>query len=138
MNHWHYVLAAALLLLLLLILRSRFLRRRNRKHREFSRKLETVLQPKENVKAVCPNGKYHWIATDKRLLMENGEGFRAIPYGKLKFSGEDAFGKKTTSAAKMAALTVKADRDYLLRGKGPEFTALAKELVSRTRKPKKK
>ncbi|MBQ8354871.1 MAG: hypothetical protein IJY40_04510, partial [Oscillospiraceae bacterium] len=77
------------------------------------------------------------IATSRRLLIETAEGFQAWPYGKIKqVKGVDGTGKNTASAAKMMTLTIKTDREYTLHGKGAEFTLLAKELVSKTRKKK--
>ena len=62
------ILAAAALVLLLAV-RSSLRARRERKQRDFTRTLETVLLPKETVKVICPQKKGRWILTNKRLLL---------------------------------------------------------------------
>ena len=133
-----YVLAAVLLLILTVWIVSADRKRRARKQRDFTRKLETVLQPKEEIKVVCPSRGGNWIVTSKRLLMETGEGFVAYPFSKIKsVSGVTAEGKKTTSPAKMASVTVKAGQEYTLQNHSEEFVDLVKELKKRTAKKKK-
>ena len=116
MNDWQYLAAIALLLILLLAIRSAVIKRRKRLERDFTRKLETLLQPRETVKVVCPNHEGRWVLTSRRLLIETKEGFMAIPFSKIKqLKGVDAAGKATVSPAKMARLTVKTDQEYTLR-----------------------
>ena len=76
------ILAAAALVLL--AVRSSLRARRERKQRDFTRTLETVLLPKETVKVICPQKKGRWILTNKRLLLEEMGGFHAIPLDKIK------------------------------------------------------
>ena len=136
MNDWQYLAAIALLLILLLAIRSAVIKRRKRLERDFTRKLETLLQPRETVKVVCPNHESRWVLTSRRLLIETKEGFMAIPFSKIKqLKGVDAAGKATVSPAKMARLTVKTDQEYTLRNTSREFADLAKQLKAKV--PKK-
>ena len=119
------ILAAAALVLLLAV-RSSLRARRERKQRDFTRTLETVLLPKETVKVICPQKKGRWILTNKRLLLEEKGGFHAIPLDKI------------TSAANMVSLTVKADKDFLIQNSNDQFPELAKLLQSELKKRKEK
>jgi len=133
-----YILAIVLLLVLTAGILSAQRKRRARKQRDFTRRLETVLQPKEEIKVVCPDRGGSWILTNKRLIMENGEGFVAYPFSKIKsLSGITAEGKKTTSPARMTTVTVKAGKEYTLHNHSEEFVELVKELKKRTAKKKK-
>ena len=136
MNNWQYLLVIAAGVVLLLAIRSAVIKRRNRLERDFTRKLETLLQPRETVKVVCPNHEGRWVLTSRRLLLETKEGFMAIPFSKIKqLKGVDAAGKATVSPAKMARLTVKTDQEYTLRNTSREFADLAKQLKAKA--PKK-
>jgi len=139
MEHWQYWLAAAVTVGLALAVRSAVIKRRNRIERDFTRKLETVLQPKETVKVVCRDRNGRWILTSRRLLLDTKEGFLALPFGKIKsLRGVDAAGKATASAAKMASVTIKADREYTICNGCETFVELVRLLKSKTRKKKKK
>ena len=132
------ILAAAALVLLLAV-RSSLRARRERKQRDFTRTLETVLLPKETVKAICPQEKGRWILTNKRLLLEEKGGFHAIPLDKIKsIQGKNAAGNRTASAASMVSLTVKADKDFLIQNSNDQFPELAKLLQSELKKRKEK
>lgn len=132
------ILAAAALVLLLAV-RSSLRARRERKQRDFTRTLETVLLPKETVKVICPQKKGRWILTNKRLLLEEKGGFHAIPLDKIKsIQGKNAAGNRTTSAASMVSLTVKADKDFLIQNSNGQFPELAKLLQSELQKRKEK
>ena len=132
------ILAAAALVLLLAV-RSSLRARRERKQRDFTRTLETVLLPKETVKVICPQEKGRWILTNKRLLLEEKGGFHAIPLDKIKsIQGKNAAGSRTTSAASMVSLTVKADKDFLIQNSNDQFPELAKLLQSELKKRKEK
>ena len=136
MNNWQYLLVIAAGVVLLLAIRSAVIKRRNRLERDFTRKLETLLQPRETVKVVCSNHEGRWVLTSRRLLLETKEGFMAIPFSKIKqLKGVDAAGKATVSPAKMARLTVKTDQEYTLRNTSREFADLAKQLKAKA--PKK-
>lgn len=131
------ILAAAALVLL--AVRSSLRARRERKQRDFTRTLETVLLPKETVKVICPQKKGRWILTNKRLLLEEKGGFHAIPLDKIKsIQGKNAAGNRTTSAASMVSLTVKADKDFLIQNSNDQFPELAKLLQSELKKRKEK
>ena len=131
------ILAAAALVLL--AVRSSLRARRERKQRDFTRTLETVLLPKETVKVICPQKKGRWILTNKRLLLEEMGGFHAIPLDKIKsIQGKNAAGNRTTSAASMVSLTVKADKDFLIQNSNDQFPELAKLLQSELKKRKEK
>ena len=132
------ILAAAALVLLLAV-RSSLRARRERKQRDFTRTLETVLLPKETVKVICPQKKGRWILTNKRLLLEEKGGFHAIPLDKIKsIQGKNAAGNRTTSAASMVSLTVKAGKDFLIQNSNDQFPELAKLLQSELKKRKEK
>ena len=132
------ILAAAALVLLLAV-RSSLRARRERKQRDFTRTLETVLLPKETVKVICPQKKGRWILTNKRLLLEEKGGFHAIPLDKIKsIQGKNAAGNRTTSAANMVSLTVKADKDFIIQNSNDQFPELAKLLQSELKKRKEK
>ena len=132
------ILAAAALVLLLAV-RSSLRARRERKQRDFTRTLETVLLPKETVKVICPQKKGRWILTNKRLLLEEKGGFHAIPLDKIKsIQGKNAAGNRTASAASMVILTVKADKDFLIQNSNDQFPELAKLLQSELKQRKEK
>lgn len=138
MEPWQYLLAIALVLMLLLAIRSAVIKRRKRKEREFTRKLETVLQPKETVKVVCPNQHGRCVLTSRRLLIDTKEGFYAIPFAKIKrIQGVDKSGKITVSVSKMVSMTVKAEKDYTVYNTCAEFAELAKQLKNKVQKKKK-
>ena len=133
-----YILLLLAFLALAAVMISADRKRRARKQRDFTRRLETVLQPKEEIRAVCPNRGGNWILTNKRLIIENGEGFLAWPFSKIKsLSGLTPEGKKTTAPAKMASVTVKAGKEYTLHNHSAEFVDLIKELKKKTAKKKK-
>ena len=127
--------AAALALILWTALQVRKVR--DRRRRDFARKLETVLKQKETVTVICSQKQGRWILTNKRLLLDTPEGFTEIPFSKIKkFQGDTAEGKKTTVPSRMVNLTVTArDTEYTLQGNSPEFMELAKELKKKL--PKK-
>ena len=104
MEYWQYLLIAAAAVILLLAVRSAVIKRRKRLERDFTRKLETLLQPRETVKVVCPNAEGRWVLTSRRLLIETKEGFMAIPFSKIKqLKGVDAAGKTTMSPRRWCA-----------------------------------
>ena len=130
---------AAAALVLLLAIRSNPRKRRERRARDFARTLETALLPKETVKVICQQKKGRWILTNKRLLLEEKGGFHAIPLDKIKsIQGKNAAGNRTTSAASMVSLTVKAGKDFLIQNSNNQFPELAKLLQAQQKKRKKK
>ena len=132
------ILAGAALVLLLAI-RSSARKRRERKERDFTRTLETAMLPKETVKVICPQKKGRWILTNKRLLLEEKGGFRAMPFDKIKsIQGKNAAGNRTTSPANMVSLTIKADKDIPIWNTSSQFPELAKLLQSELKKRKEK
>lgn len=136
MDYWQYLPVIAVAVILLLAVRSAVIKRRKRLERDFTRKLETLLLPKETVKVVCPNSEGRWVLTSRRLLIETKEGFMAIPFSKIKqLKGVDAAGKATVSPARMARLTVKSEQEYTIRNTSKEFADLAKQLKAKI--PKK-
>ena len=140
MEPWQYSLLAALsgILLAVLALRGAMRKKRKQKQRDFDRKLETVLQPKETVQVVCPQSRGRCVLTSSRLLFETKEGFTAVPFAKIKqLQGVTSDGKKTTSAAKMKRLTIKAGQEYVIENNAEEFLDLVKQLKAKTAKKKK-
>ena len=141
MEYWQYLSGFAAVIVILLAIRSAVVKKRKRKERDFTRKLETVLQPRETIKVICPNHGSRWILTSRRLLLDTKDGFLAYPFGKIKkLQGFDSTGKATTSVAKMKRLTVKVaktDEEYTLDNSCEEFSQLAGQLKRQTAKKKK-
>ena len=132
MKPWQIGLLAAgiVLLMLILAIRNAVRKSRDQKQRAFARKLETVLQSRETIKLVCPRKNGRAVLTSRRLLLESGSGFTAVPYKSIKrVQGLSADGKKTTAVDKMAALTIKAEQEYTVENAAPEFSQLAKQLI---------
>ena len=138
MNNWQYWLLAGLaLLIFVLAVWSAVAKWRRNKQRDFARKLETVLKPKEEILVIARDQNGRCILTDERLLFDTKAGFTAVPFNKIKsLSGIAADGKKTTSPAKMVSVTIKAEQEYTLYNKSPEFVELVKELKKKTAKKK--
>ncbi len=137
MTAWQEILAAAVLGLLVLtfLVRSSVRKARDRKWRAAERKLETVLQPKEIIKSVCPQKKGRVILTSKRLLFETKEGFTAVLLKDIKRVQGNTKDKKTTSVvAKMVSLTVKGPEEWTIRNSSDEFADLAKKLQDKVKK----
>ena len=124
-----FLLPAVLALILAAWLYAAWDRRKKRKYRDFTRKLETVLQKKETVEAICPQKGGYVVLTTNRLLFDTRQGFLAVPLSKIKrLQGTTAEGKTTVSPPKMKTLTIKADHDFCLENTGEEFLQLAKIL----------
>ena len=136
MTLWQKIAAAAVLLLILfLLIRSAVRKGKDRKWRSAERKLTTVLQPRETVKAICPQKKGRWILTSKRLLFETKEGFRAVNLKDIKSVRGNTKDKKTTSVvSKMVSLTVKGPEEYILRSDCEAFADFAKQLRDKIKK----
>lgn len=114
-------------------------KRGTRRLRDFHRTLDTVLLPRETVQAVCPQRGGRWILTNKRLLLEKKGGFQAVPLEKIKSAqGITADGNRTSVPARMAKLTVKADKEYVLKAGKPEFGVFTKELQACLKKRREK
>ena len=134
MELWQkYLLAVGLLLLLLILAVRRAVRRaRDGKNRAFTRKLETVLQPRENIKLLCPQKNGKVILTSRRLLFETERGFQAVNLKEIKRTqGLTGEGKRTTALSQMASLTLKADKDYTIENTSADFAPLAKQVISK-------
>ena len=138
MEDWQYLLALLLPVAGVLAVRSAVIKKRKRKERDFPRRLETVLQSKETLKVVCPQRKGNCILTSRRVLFETGEGFTAVPISTIKrLQGVTKEGKTTVSPAKMAKLTIKADKEYTIYNTSESFEELAKQLKTKVRTRKK-
>ncbi len=125
--------------ILALVIHIYLQKRGTRRLRDFNRTLDTVLLPRETVKAVCPQWGGHWILTNKRLLLEKRGGFYAVPLEKIKSAkGITADGNRTSVPARMVKLTLKADKEYTLKAGRPEFEAFAKELQELLKKKREK
>ena len=141
MISWQELTAAAVLaaIALVLVLRAALAGAKDRKWRAAERKLTTVLQPKETVKAVCPQKKGRVILTSKRLLFETREGFDAVALKDIKkLQGTTKDKKNTTVAAKMVSLTVRAGKEYTITNAGAEFADLAGQLTAKVKKQNRK
>ena len=72
MKSWHILLvAAAVVLILVRAIATSLKRNKERKHRDFSRKLETLLKEKESVKVICPQKDGSAILTNNRLIIKS-------------------------------------------------------------------
>ncbi len=130
--------AAALLLLPVLAIRSALRKHRERKLRDAARKLELVLQPRETIKAICPQKRGRCILTSKRLLFETAQGFQAVTIKDIKkVQGNNEKGTRTTSIPKMVSLTIKAEKEYTIKNNCEEFPEFARQLIKKTTKKKK-
>lgn len=141
MTAWQELLTAALLIAMLLSLRSALRKHREYKKRDFARKLETVLLPRETIKQICPQKRGRVILTSKRVLFETAQGFSAIDLKTVKrVQGTNEKGNRTTSVPKMVSLTIKAEKDYTIQNDCEEFAEFAKQLIKKTtpKKPKPK
>lgn len=137
-QYWPY-LAAALALIAGLSVRSGIRKARLRRERDKMRTLETLLQPKETVKCICPSRGGRWILTSKRLVIEDKSGYTALPFGKIKrLTGQDAAGKTTTAPARMVCATVKTDREFTLPNQDEAFPDFVRQLKAKTAKKKPK
>ena len=137
MTAWQELSAAAaiLLLLLVLLIRSAVRKAKDRKWRAAERKLTTVLQPKETIRAICPQRKGRWILTSKRLLFETKAGFQAVALKDIKkVRGNTKDKKSTTVPAKMVSLTVFGPEEYLLNNTSEAFAVFAKQLQDKIKK----
>ena len=138
MELWQELLTAAAIIFLILAIRSSIRKNRDRKLREKLRKLELVLQPRETIKAICPQKKGRCILTSRRVLFETTQGFTAVDIKSIKrVQGNNEKGNRTTSIPKMVSLTIKADQDHLIKNDCEEFAEFAKQLIKKTTKKKK-
>ena len=134
-----YLLALLPVAALLMALQNARHKRRLGKQRDFARKLELVLLPRETVKVIVPQKKGRVVLTGKRVLFESKSGFTAVSVKDIKrTSGLSEEGKNTTSVPKMVSFTFKADRDYTLINTGEEFSDFAKQLTARVKKQNEK
>ena len=136
---WQEILTAVFLFFLILAVRSALSQRRDFQFRDAARKLELVLQPRENIKIICPQKKGRVILTSKRVLFETKGGFHAVPIKTIKkVRGNNEKGNRTTVPAKMVSLTIQAEQEYEIQNSCPEFEAFAKQLMKKTAKKKTK
>lgn len=136
---WQEILiAAAVLMALFLVFRSSRWKNRERKNREKLRKLELVLQPRETIKAICPQKKGRVILTSRRVLFETTQGFTAVVIKDVKkVQGNNEKGNRTTSIPKMVSLTIKAEQEYIIKNNCEEFSEFARQLIKRVKPGKK-
>ena len=136
MTNWQYLLLAGFVLALLALrIWSKVAKGRRNKQRDFDRKLETVLKPKEEVLVIAADRNGRCILTSQRLLFDTKAGFRALPFKKIKsLSGITAEGKQTTAPAKMVSVTIKAEQEYTLYNQSADFVELVTELKNKTAK----
>lgn len=130
MKNWPVLLVmAAVVLILAGAIRTSIKRNKERRHRDFTRKLETLLKEKEFVKVICPQKGGSAILTNNRLIMEKKGEFQAFPLKDIKkLQGTNAAGNRTTAVKNMVSLTVKIDDAYVIQNNCPEFTDLATQL----------
>ena len=70
MEQHQLIVGAVAAVVFLLWALSKVRKAKDRRRRDFARKLETVLQPKETVTVICPQRSGRWILTNKRLLLD--------------------------------------------------------------------
>ena len=134
-----YLLALLPAAALLMALNNSLHKRRLGKQRDFARRLETVLQPREMVKVIVPQKKGRCVLTSKRVLFETKSGFTAVNIKEIKrTSGLTEEGKKTTSVPKMVSLTIKSAEEYTIINTGEEFFDLARQLTAKVKKQNEK
>ena len=130
---------AAAALVLLSALRASAKKRKERKQRDFTRKLELALQPRETIKVICPQKKGRCILTSKRVLFDTHDGFTAVPLKSIKkVQGTNEKGNRTTSPAKMVSLPIQAEQAYVVKNDCAEFSEFAKQLMKLTTAKKEK
>ena len=137
---WQAILvAAAVVMIIVALVQSSLRKNREYKQRDNTRKLELVLQPRENIKVICPQKKGRVILTTKRILFETKGGFNALPIKTIqKVYGSNAKGNRTTVPANMVSLTIKAEQEYIVRNESEQFQEFAKQLLKKTTPKKKK
>lgn len=134
---WSLLLVVTVLLIALAIRRA-VRRAGERRERDRTRTFETLLLPKETVKCSCRSHGKIWHLTNKRLIIEQGGSYTALPFKKIKkTAGKNAAGKTTSSPAKMVSLTVTAERDFTLYSGDPGFPDFVRQLREKTAKKKK-
>jgi len=138
MTTWQQLLYLTIAILFLTaLLVSAINKHKRRKHRDFIRSLETLLQPKEDIKVICPQRGFRCILTNKRVIFEKKGDFTAFPHKSIqKVQGTNEKGNRTTVPAKMVTLTIQMDKEYILRNTCPEFSELASALKKQM--PKRK
>lgn len=138
---WQLLLYITLgILLLAALLCSAVSRQKQRRQRDFTRSLETLLQPKETIKVICPQRGFRCILTSKRIIFEKKGDFTAFPIKSVKkVQGANEKGNRTTVPAKMVNLTIRIDQDYVVKNTGEEFREFAELLMKKTtqKKPKR-
>jgi len=135
MTTWQQLLYLTIAILFLTaLLVSAINKHKRRKHRDFIRSLETLLQPKEDIKVICPQRGFRCILTNKRVIFEKKGDFTAFPHKSIqKVQGTNEKGNRTTVPAKMVSLTLQIDDDYTLKNTGEEFEELAALLLKKTK-----
>jgi hypothetical protein len=138
-NRQILLLTAILILILFATIRNAVRKNRERKQRDFSRKLTTLLKEKETVKSVCPQKDGRWILTNTRLIIEKKGNFQAFSLKDIKsIQGTNAAGNRTTAVRNMVKLTVKMDEDCVLVNKSEAFAEFASLLQNEMKKRKAK
>lgn len=122
-----------------MLLRSTGKKRKQARQRDFARRLETVLLPRETVKAQCGKRGKRCVLTSKRLLFETKTGFRGVQITQIsRVYGLNQAGNRTTSPDKMVKLVIRGEQDYELQNNGTEFRELAAALMEQVKKQKEK
>ena len=114
-------------------------RRRIYAGQDFTRKLETLLKPRETVKVICPQKGGHCILTSSRLIFEKKGEFQAFPLKSIKrIHGCTKEGKRTTVPSKMASAVIQMEKEQILFHSGAEFEDLMVRLQKIRQKNSKK
>lgn len=138
MKQWIIPGVLVLALWMLWKLLSGIRRAKGRRQRDFERTLGTLMQPGEKVICQCPGRKGRWILTNKRLVMESGSNYRAVPLRTIRqVQCVGADGKKGASPKNTVHLSIKAQENYELEKKDESFSEFVKALKARTAKRKK-
>ena len=140
MTYLHQLMCIAIgLALLAAIVISAVNKHKFRKHWDFTRSLETLLQPKETVKVICQQKDFRCILTNTRIIFEKKGDFTAFPIKSVtKVQGLNEKGNRTTVPANMKSLSIKIDNEYTLYNTCPEFTDLVSQLSAKVKKQNEK
>lgn len=140
MRNWQiWLLTALAVLILIALVRNQIRKSKERKERDFLRKLETLLREKETVKSICTQKDGRWILTNSRLILEKKGQFQAFGLKEIKsLKGKNAAGNRTTAVRNMVSLTVKTESEYVLQNNCSEFVYFASQLQNVIKKKAEK
>ena len=106
---------------------------------EFSRKLDSLLQPTEKILVECPQKNGCCVLTNLRIFVKKKGKYTGFFLKDLQsVQGKNKDGNRTTVPGNMATLTVRFPQELVLKNTGPEFEEIARQLQSRIKKQREK